>query len=325
MVYDPLGQNNVHIDQVLTNISLGYPNNGLVGNALFPEVRVRKQSDLYYEFGREAWLPEDDERAPGSRTVEIPGLEVSTNPYFCREYALQIAIPDEERENADTPLAPDRDGTELVTSKIMLRREQRMFDLVTAVANYHTGHSTTLSGTSQWSDFANSTPIVDLKTGLRQVHSALFMEPNTAIIPYEVMSQLEDHPDFIERIKYSQPGVITADIIASVVGLQRIIVPGLGYDSSGNPGATPTLSYLWGKHVVLAWVPGRAGLKTPSFAYEFVWRYSGGQSQVAERWRNNERKSDIVRVSRRYDLRMVAVDSGTGGSIAGYLIRDAVA
>ena len=325
MVYDPLGGGNVHIDEVLTQISLGYPNNGLVGNSLFPEVRVRKQSDLYYEFGREGWLPEDDERAPGSRTVEIPGLEVSTNPYFAKERALQIAIPDEERENADAPLDPDRDGTDHVTSKLLLRREQRMFDLATAAANYHTNHSVTLSGTSQWSDYANSTPIADLKTGLRQVHSVLFMEPNTAIIPYEVMSQLEDHPDFIERIKYSQPGVITADIIASVVGLQRIIVPGLGFDSSGNPGGTPTLSYLWGKHVVLAWVPARAGLRTPSFAYEFVWRYPGGQSQVVERWRSNERKSDIVRVARRYDLRMIAVDEGTGGSIAGYLIRDAVA
>lgn len=324
MVYDPLGGGNVHIDQVLTNISLGYPNNGLVGNVLFPEVRVRKQSDLFYEFGYEGWLPEDDERAPGSRTVEIPGISVSTNPYFCREYALQIPIVDEERENADAPLDPDRDGTELVTSKLMLRREQRMQVLATTAANFASGHSVTLSGGNQWSTYATSTPIANLKTGLRKVHSALFMEPNMAVIPYEVMSQLEDHPDFIERIKYSQPGVITADIIASVVGLQNIVVPGLGYDSSGNPGGSPTLAYLWGKDVVLAWVPPRAGLKTPSFAYEFVWRYPGGQSQVVERWRSNERKADLVRVSRRYDLRMIAVD-GSGDSIAGYLIKAAVA
>lgn len=325
MVYDPLGGGNVHIDKVLTNISLGYPNNGLVGSALYPEVRVRKQSDLYYEFGYEAWLPEDDERAPGSRTVEIPGLTVSTNPYFCREHALQIPVTDEERENADAPLDPDRNGTDLVTSKLMLRREQRMQVQTTTVANYHTGHSVTLAGANQWDVYATSTPIADLKTGLRQVHGALFMEPNTAIIPYQVMSQLEDHPDFIERIKYSQPGVITAEIIASVVGLQNIIVPGLGYDSSGNPGGTPTLAYLWGKDVVLAWVPARAGLKTPAFAYEFVWRYPGGQSQVVERWRSNERKSDLIRVSRRYDLRLIAVDSGTSGSIAGYVIKAAVA
>lgn len=323
-VYDPRGGGDVHIDVALTNISLGYPNNGMVGEALFPTVRVRKQSDLYYEFGREGWLPEDDFRAPGSEAVEIPGLTVSTNPYFCREYAMQIAVTDEERENADTPMSPDRDGVELVTSKLMLKREQRMQTLVTTAANFATGHSTTLSGTDQWSDYTNSDPIGDLKAGLRKVHSVLFMEPNTAVIPYQVMAILEDHPDFIERIKYSQPGVITADIIASVVGLQRIIVPGIGYNSAGNPNATVSLAYLWGKDVVMAWVPPRAGLKTPAFAYEFNWRFPGGREQVAVRWRENKRESDVVRVKRRYDLKMIAVD-GSGDSVAGYLIKAAVA
>ena len=323
-VYDPRGGGSVHIDVALTNISLGYPNNGMVGESLFPVVRVRKQSDLYYEFGREGWLPEDDLRAPGAEAVEIPGLKVSTNPYFCFERALQIAVTDEERENADTPLSPDRDGTELVTSKLLLKREQRMKDLVTDATKYAAGHSVTLAGTSQWNDYTNSTPIADLKAGLRKVHSVLFMEPNTAVIPYEVMSQLEDHPDFIERIKYSQPGVITADIIASVVGLQRIIVPGLGYNAATNPNAAVSLAYLWGKDVVLAWVPPRPGLKTPAFAYEFNWRFPGGREQVVVRWRENRRESDIIRVKRRYDLRMIAVDS-SGLSIAGYLIKSAVA
>lgn len=323
-VYDPRGGGDVHIDVTLTNISLAYPNNGMVGEALFPVVRVRKQSDLYYEFGREGWLPEDDLRAPGSEATEIPGLKVATHPYFARERALQIAITDEERENADTPLSPDRDGTELVTSKILLKREQRMKDLVTATATYAAGHSTTLAGTDQWSDLANSNPIGDLKAGLRQVHSTLFMEPNTAVIPYQVMAVLEDHPDFIERIKYSQAGVITADIIASVVGLQRIIVPGIGYNSASNPNATPSLTYLWGKDVVLAWVPPRAGLRIPAFAYEFNWRFPGGREQAVIRWRENRRESDVVRVKRRYDLKLIATNDSSE-SIAGYLIKDAVA
>src|SRR6266542_2232566 len=127
MVYNPTGSGNVHIDQVMTNISLGWPNNGLVGGNLFPTVPVRKQSDKYYVFGREAWMAEtSDYRAPGTEANEIPGLQLSTEPYYAQEHALQIPITDEERENADPPLAPDRDGTELVTSKIMLGRELAM-------------------------------------------------------------------------------------------------------------------------------------------------------------------------------------------------------
>jgi hypothetical protein len=220
-------------------------------------------------------------------------------------------------------LAPDRDGTELVTSKIWLGREIAMQSMVTTAANYATGYSTTLSGTSQWSDYVNSTPIADVRAGYRKIHSGLFFEPNVAIIPYQVMTQLEDHPDFIERIKYSERGVLTVDIIASILGLGQVIVPGVGYNSA-NPGQPATLGYLWGKDVLLAYVPPRPGLRIPAYAYEFNWGYNGSAPQVVERWREERRKSDIVRVSRRYDLKFTALDVN-GKSIAGYLIKAAVA
>lgn len=325
-VYDPRGGGNTHIDVALTTISVGWPNNGLVGERLFPRVDVRKQSDKYYVFGREGWRPENfgDVRAPGARANEIPGIAVSLDSYFAIEHALQIAVTDEERENVDSPLRPDTDATELVTSKIMLGREIAMRDLVVTAANYPAAHTVTKSGTAQWNDYTNSDPIGDVKIGKRQIHSQLFFEPNTAVIPYQVMSVLEDHPDFIERIKYSQRGVLTPEIIAALLGIPNVIVPGVGYDTATNPGAAASLGYLWGKDVLLAWVPPRSGLKTPAFAYEFNWGFGGGRPMVTDRWREEARVSDIIRVRRRYDLRFIAEDSN-GKSIAGYLIKAAVA
>jgi hypothetical protein len=324
-VYDPRGGGNTHIDVVLTNISVAWPNNAFVGERLFPAVNVRKQSDKYYVFGRETWGldPGGDLRAPGTVANEIPGLEVSLDTYFAQEHALQIPVTDEERENVDSPLAPDRDGTELVTSKIWLGRELLMMGMVTTAANYASGHSVTLSGTDQWNDYTNSDPIDDIRAGFRVIHGKLFLEPNTAVIPYQVMTQLEDHPDFIERIKYSERGVLTAEIIASILGIENVIVPGVGYNSA-NPGATASLGYLWGKDVLLAYVPPRAGMKIPAFAYEYRWVYPGGQAQAVERWREEPRKSDIIRVGRRYDLKFTALDA-SAKSIAGYLIKAAVA
>jgi hypothetical protein len=324
-VYDTRGGGNTHIDRALTNISLGYPNEEFVGDVLFPSVRVRKQSDLYYVFGREGWVlePGADLRAPGTEANEIPGLEVSTEPYFAREHALQIAVTDEERENVDSPMAPDRDGTELVTSKLLLGRELAIKNKVTTVANYASGNTVTLSGTDQWSDYTNSDPIGDSHTARDAIHAKLFVRPNLVVMPYQVMSVLEDHPDFIERIKYSQVGVVTEELIARIMGLPRVVVPGVGYNTA-RMGQAASIGYLWGKDVVYAYVPARAGLRIPAFGYEFTWVYPGGQAQVTERWREQRRKSDIIRVSRRYDLKFVAVD-GSGDSVAGYLIKNAVA
>jgi hypothetical protein len=327
MVWNPNGSGNVHIDQVLTNISVGWSNEGLVGERLFPKVVVKKQADKYYTFGREAWLPEaGDFRAPGTEANEIPGLAVSLDTYYAQEHALQIPVTDEERENVDSPLSPDRDGTELVTSKIMLGREKAMHDLVTTAANYASDMTVDLSiGTNTQWDEASGHPIVDLKLGRHAMHANVFMEPNTAVIPYQVMSVLEDHADFIERIKYSERAILTPELIAAVVGLQNIIIPGLGIATS----ASLVPSYLWGKDVILAWVPDRAGLKIPAFGYEFVWGYGGGTSMVTDRWREEKRKSDLVRVSRRYDLKLVgkennAADANFGKVVTGYLIKNAI-
>ena len=66
-VYSPSGGGSVHIDRALTQISIGWTNNqAMAGAALFPSVTVLKQTDKYYIFGREGWLPETDFRAPGA-------------------------------------------------------------------------------------------------------------------------------------------------------------------------------------------------------------------------------------------------------------------
>lgn len=325
-VYNVTGSGNVHVDQILTQISVGWPNEGLAGAALFPSVTVRKQSDKYYVFGREGWLPEDDLRAPGTEANEITGAALSTDTYYAQEHSLQIAVTDEERANADSPLSPDRDGTNIVTSKIMLGRERKFQTLATTTANYASGSSTTLSGTSQWNDYANSDPISDLRAAKIQVNSKIFQDPNVAIIPYQVMVKLEDHPDFLERVKYSERAIFSPELLASVLGFDRVIVPGVGINTA-NLGQTASLGYLWGKDVVVAYVPPSPGLKVPAYGYEFTWAASGSGTQYVDRWREEKRKSDVIRVCRYYDVKLVAQGEGAdaGKSIAGYVIKAAVA
>lgn len=322
-VYNPSGSGNVHIDVALTQISIAWPQGNLAGAALFPSVPVNKQSDKYYIHGREGFLPEDDLRAPGTEANEIAPLKVSMDTYYAQEHALATAVTDEERSNADSPLSPDRDGTNTVTSKIMLGRERAMQVLATTVGNYATGHTVAPAGAAKWSDYAGSDPIGDLRTAKSTVHSKIFLEPNVAVVPYQVMTKLEDHPDFLERIKYSERAIFSPELLASVLGFQRVVVPGVGINSA-NEGATASMGYLWGKDVVVAYVPGSPGLRIPAFGYEFTWRASGSFTQTVDRWREEKRKSDMLRVSRYYDLKLTAVDDA-GKSIAGYLIAGAVA
>lgn len=323
-IFDPRGGDNVHIDQVLSNISVGFTTEQTtVADTLFPSVTVQKQSDLYYIHGRESWSINfgGDRRAPGSVANEIPGVRVSTDTYFCHEHALQTTVTPEERQNADSPLNPDQEATELVTAKIVLGRELAAKDIVLDTTNYLASHVETLSGTSQFNDYANSTPITVFRDLFRTFHNTLFTVPNVAIIPWRVMHWLEDHPEFRERIKYVQAAVPSQDIVANMLGLQRVVVPGGGMDSA-NPGQPNDLSYVWENDIILAWVPPTPGLKTPAFGYEFVWPVHGGE-QYVDRWFDIDRKADVFRVGRSYDLKLIAKDD-TGASLAGMLIENAV-
>jgi hypothetical protein len=325
-VYSPSGSGNVHVDQVLTNISIQWPiNSDFVGPVLFPSLKVRKQSDKYGIFDREMFkLEAHDVRAPGTLANEIPGMTYSLDTYYANEHALQIAVTDEERENADAPLTPDSDGAQLVTQRILLGREKAMKDLATNLANYATNNKVTLSGTTQWNDYVNSTPIADFRTAVRAIHSKIFSPPNTAIIPWLVMSTLEDHPDFIERIKYSERAILTADIIASIIDIPRVIIVGAGYSTAGTgvPVTSSNTTYLWGKDVIVAYLPATVGVRQIGFGYEFTWGINGSEA-VVDRWREEPRVSDVIRYRRRYDLKLVGHE-GDGLLITAYLIKNAI-
>jgi hypothetical protein len=391
-IYNPSGSGNVHIDVVLTGISVAWPNEGLVGNVLFPAVPVQKQSDKYYVFaGREGWYPAlDDARAPGTEANEVPGLEVSLGSYYCQEHALQIAVTDEERENADSPLSPDVDGTEMLASRVALGKEYRIFKLVSTAANYHTDPGTDYNNNLtvdlsspggsgypfyehlQWDNATGTnqlggqgpTPVQDIRQAFRSVHGVSFLTPNSAIIPYLVMSYLEDTPDFVERIKYSERAILTPDLVSSLLSLDNVVVPGFGY-ATNNPGQTLALQYLWQNQVLLTYSPPRPGLKVPAFAYQFTWGFGGGGGGslgfgsgafsgqgindgqglrgtalnptddtmgtdnalgggIVDRWREERRASDVIRFRQRYDLELIGVDS-SGKSICGFLFQNAIA
>lgn len=323
-VYDSRGTTPLHMDVLLTNISVAWPQGDFLGSIFMPPVNVRKQSDKYAIYGREAWAvpPGNDMRAPGEEANEVSGLAISTDSYFAQEHALQIPVTDEERENVDPPIQPLADGTELITSQLLLIRELLMKNMLLSTSNYATGYSTTLSGTAQWSDYGGAShPITNIRTGRTKIHDGIFLEPTDVAIPYSVMAALENHPDLITRIQYSQRGILTPELITQLLGGMTVHTAGAGYNSA-NPAQTASLGYIWGKDVFMAYVPNRPGLKTPAFAYEFVWGYP--TPMLTERWREEKRVSDIVRVRRRYDLKFVALD-GSAKSIAGYIIKAAVA
>lgn len=332
-IYDAAGRDRITPDPVLTNISIEFERDlltGLVAPRLFPTVRVGLQSGRYRLFGRRAIALNygGDVRAPGSRANEIEGsTEFAEDAYFATEHALEMGIPDEEREN-NPDENPDADAVEELTGKLLLGKELAAQALATDTTQYPASHVVTLGAGAHFDEYATSDPIGVFRTAFRQFHASTGTIPNLAVIPWTVMSYLEDHPDIIARYE-ATGGRITPQQIAEVLGVQEIVVPGAAYNTVANPALTASIGEVWGDDIVLALSPNRPSTRTPAFGYEFLWPIPGGGRRgpdniSVDRRRDEDNIRDIHRARRRYDLKLVGRDPDVAGTpvVAGYLIRN---
>ena len=256
------GVENVHTDKILTNISIQYRNAAFVGTQLMPIVSVKKKSDVYYIYdskGTRFRIPQTL-RAPKTESKTVD-WKVSTDNYNCNEYALNDLIDDIERDNADKPLNLEVDTVEFLTDIIQLGLEMRIKTVVEAALSGHTPET-------KWSTPATSDPITDIENGKKAIHAVIFKRPNVLLLGQSVYDVLKHHPDILERIKYVQKGVITAELLASVFEVEKVIIGAAGYNTA-KEGKTASYSYLWGKNAILAYVEPRPGIKKFSLGYTF--------------------------------------------------------
>lgn len=306
-----LVQQDVVIDPALSNVSVKYTNESFIADLIFPTLKVSKQTGKYYIYDKSNLRRDNSNRAAGSPSNEIDfGLSLS-GVFSCDDHALKGFVADEIQDQAEAALNPLIDETETITEKLMLDRENALATLITNSANIT--QYVTLSGTTQWSDYSNSDPIGDVRTGRTTIHTNTFKKPNTMVMGKQVFDMLIEHPAIIERIKYSQLGVVTAELLARVFQVEKILVGEAGQNTAAE-GQTDSLSYVWGKHVVLAYINPKIGLKSLTLGITFTY----AMRQV-KRWRDEDREGTYVRIGQdNYVQKLIA-------AACGYLIKDAVA
>lgn len=300
----------VHTDTPLTNISVAYTPGQYIAGEVSPGLKVEKISGKYFTYTKADWLRnEADVRAPGTRAVR-GGYGTSTTLYTCVEYAFSQSLPDEIVSNADSVLKPLEDGTRFVTEKVLLKLEKDV-----AADIFGTGWSSSATPSTLWSN-DSSDPLGDIETSVNSVVSAIGQEPNKGVIGRGLWRYLKNHPDVVDRIKYTagpnSPAVVTLNAIAALGGLDagRLFV-GTAIEDTGVEGGTSTVSYVWGNHLFVGYVAPNPSLLTPSAAYTFNF-----QNRIIERFREDQEHADVIVCRQNWDHKVVAAD-------AGYLIKSA--
>lgn len=308
----------LHVDQLLTQLSIAYRNPEYIADTIFPIVSVAKQSDKLVKYDQSHWFRDEARiRAPRTRSVRSGYTVDTSDTYFCDRYSFAHEIADEERDNADSAFDLEQNAIELTTDKLGMRREVQF-----AADFFKTGvWATDKVGTTdftKWSDYGNSQPLIDIATWLDIVEGAIGRQPNTMVMGKQVWTQLKWHPDLIDTIKYTQRAQMTMDLFAALVEIDRVLVGKSIYTTSPEGTAEASVAYtrIWGKNAMFTFAPARPSLLMPSAGYTFVWRRVAAAIQYIRRMRDDEREVDILEANSYFDQKVTGTLAGLFASAA---------
>jgi hypothetical protein len=254
------------VDPILTTVVQGYRLPGLIGENLFPRVPVGVAGGKVLQFGKEAFLSYNTQRAPGAATKRIT-FGYLGQPYALENHGAEAPVPREWLRDAKVTPGVDLGtrATNLVMRVILKSLEAQQAGLATNAANYDANHKLALSGSTKWSA-STGTPKADIEAGKEAIRTTCGLRPNVLALSAVAFKALKENPNVISRFQYVSKDSITPEMIANLFDVAKVVVgDDITADDSGN------FTDVWGNNAILAYVPPvPSTLEEPSYGYTYT-------------------------------------------------------
>ena len=260
----------LHIDAVLSNLTIGFRPTGMIADQVFPVVNVDKETNFYYVWPREEWFRlKNSERSRGTAAKKI-NTTVSTDTYVVKNYALGIDVPYEDIGNADDALELQQSNANLIKDSLMLNWEDRLAVLLGNTANH--GANNVLA--QNYANQANTDPVADIDAGLETIRSTTGMEANVMIVSMPSWRRLRRHPNLIEYIRGKGDNVggggVTQQQVANAFEVSKVLI-GRGIKNTAGEGEAGAYSDIWSQNIILMHVAPSPGRMVATYGYTFQW------------------------------------------------------
>jgi hypothetical protein len=278
-----------HIDRAMTNVSVAYLQDAssFIADKVFPIVKVKRQSDVFYIYNKGDFMRDEAQLRSGASESAGGdyGVEAS-DPYYCRKHSFHKDVTPEERANYDEPLNADTDATEFVSQKMLIRREMAWASAYFKAGIWGKEITGTEAGTGdnetvQWSS-ATSNPIKDVTDAGVAMAGETGFKPNVLVLSPYAFNALKNHEDILDRIKYTQKGIVTTDLLATLFEVDKVLVAWAVVNSAAR-GAADSVDFIMGKHALLCYANPTPALRKPSAGYIFAWTGLEGSGAYGNR------------------------------------------
>ena len=329
----PATYNGGRIDPYLTNIAIAdfQADQDFLAPSTFPILPVTQQGGRYSVWDRGSLLrPEMRRKAYGDRPVQ-GSYKVKNDSFWCESNALEKVIDPADIANSLDPLAPFEGAVNYLTlnAKLSMDKEwaETFFRIGVWAFEYHgiPGNPSTTPDTGdflQW-DQAGAMPAQFIRARATRMKLLTGRKPNTMVIGENVYNYLSFSPDFVDRVKYTQKGVIDLDMMASFFDVDKVMVAG-GVVNNAQEGLPDDFAFILDANSMwLGFVAPRPSKDIPSAGYIFNWRgftgaMKGAQNDaqntgglaVIRRGYDDRAPADWIQIHTAYDMKATAADLG---------------
>lgn len=311
-----MSQIKAQIDKFLTMASKGYMPQGFIADQLLPVVNVKEKSGKLAGYGNNHLRIVNTIIGGRGKAPRFESITRSSDTYFVESHGLEGIVTADDYRNVEQPYDAEKDEVMGLVTVLKLGREKSLADALGATATMT--RNTTLSGTSQFSDYVNSDPLAKFEAAQSSVYDGCGSAPDTAIMSWKVMNKLSYHPGILESLGFqmNRAGTLKEQEIASAMKVERVLVGAPKYNSAAM-GQTDSLADVWGKNVLFAVLPKSAQKFQTSLGYQV--RLIGEQPYATSKWdHQNPRGATGILVTDHYDDLLSNLN-------AAYLIKDAIA
>jgi hypothetical protein len=312
-------------DAYLTNYSFGLQmqDGVFVAGAASSRIPVTQEAGKFnvYPPGY-FWRDEAKVRPLGGRPVQV-GYAVTEDVYFAEEWALEHVIDDRTRQNSRLQGRLDENATRLLTTKQMIRADRIWATQFFTAGVWAMEVAGVAAGPGvdeflSWADDASS-PLSDIEDWKERIRAGTGMEPNTLVLGSNVRKRLKNHPEFVDRIKYTSSAAITNAIMATMFEIDNLRVARAIYNtaeerlpSDDNGGENFTYivdpDSMW-----LGYIDPNPSLDSPTAIATFAWdSLVPGQTNefggVISRGRDGRAYSDYFHSRQAFGMKKVSDD-----------------
>ncbi len=304
------------IDPLLTDASSMYIPEGCIADKFLPPIKSTQYTGKLGAYGSNHLRIESTVVGGKGKYRQVESIVRSTSGFEIEGHGLTGIVTKYDYKNVKDPFDAENDESLGVSTILLLEKEKGLADALTS-STIMTQY-TTLSGTSQLSDYTNSDPVSKFNAAKAAVRDGSGAVANVAVMDYKVAEVLRYHPQLLDLLgfKFQKPGGLGDSELCKALGVDAVFIPNAMYNSA-KEGQTAVLAAVWGKHIVFAQVPKSAVKRQVSLGYNI--RLDDGQPRkVYKQPLFNPPGATEILVEDEYDMVLSNV-------LAGYLIKDAVA